>query len=63
LLQDGDISFAKAKQKIDRLKSQTPDADFWTGIYEMLNKHNPDPSGVKEPAANYHPGKKKKRSL
>lgn len=63
LLQDGDISFAKAKQKIDRLKSQTPDAGFWTGIYETLIKHNPDPSNVKEPAAKYHPGKKKKRSL
>lgn len=51
MLQEGDISFVKARQKIDRLKSQNPDAAFWPGIYETLNRHNP--SGVKEPAKKY----------
>lgn len=60
LLQDGDISFAKARQKIDRLKSQTPDAGFWSGIYDALNRHKPDPSSVKEPAASYKTARKRK---
>jgi predicted transposase/invertase (TIGR01784 family) len=63
LLQDGDISFAKAKQKIDKLKSQIPDAHFWPDIYEALNSH--EPGKVKEPTAKYRtrrktPKKKKK---
>jgi hypothetical protein len=56
LLQDGDISFAKAKQKIDKLKSQTPDARFWPDIYESLNSH--EPGKVKEPTAKYRTRRK-----
>jgi predicted transposase/invertase (TIGR01784 family) len=56
LLQDGDISFAKAKQKIDKLKSQTPDAHFWPEIYEALNNH--ELGKVKEPTAKYRTRRK-----
>jgi hypothetical protein len=63
LLQDGDISFTKAKQKIDKLKSRTPDAHFWPDVYQSLNSH--EPGKVKEPTAKYRtrrktPKKKKK---
>jgi predicted transposase/invertase (TIGR01784 family) len=56
MLQDGDISFAKAKQKIDKLKSQRPDAHFWADIYELLNNQNP--GMVKEPKAKYRTRRK-----
>jgi len=58
LLEDGEISLTKARQKIDQLKSKTPDAGFWREIYESLAKYN-DSSQVKEPAAKYRSGKKK----
>ncbi|MEW6712275.1 MAG: hypothetical protein AB1403_20815 [Candidatus Riflebacteria bacterium] len=76
LLEDGEISFTKARQKIDQLKSKTPDAGFWQEIYESLAKFN-DPSQVKEPTAKYRcrrggpprppassnkPGKKKRQT-
>lgn len=56
LLQDGDISYAKAKQKIDILKTQTPDADFWPNIYAALKKH--EPNKLKSPTAKYRTRRK-----
>lgn len=61
LLENGEISFTKAWQKIDQLKSKTPDAGFWQEIYESLAKFK-DPSQVKEPTAKYRPGKKKRQT-
>ncbi|MEW6710037.1 MAG: Rpn family recombination-promoting nuclease/putative transposase [Candidatus Riflebacteria bacterium] len=63
LLEDGEISFEKARQKIDQLKSKNPDADFWNGIYESLFKYNPDLPKVKESPAKYKSHKTKTKKL
>ena len=41
LLQEGEISFEKAEQKIDNLRQQAPDETFWLEIYNSLNNHKP----------------------
>ena len=41
LLDEGDITFNKAKQKLDKLKSENPKADYWNEIYDRLNNYNP----------------------
>jgi flagellar biosynthesis/type III secretory pathway protein FliH len=60
LLKDGDISFEKAQQKIDKLKSKSPDSDFWVSIYKSLQNLNPNATEVNEPAANYKAPRKKR---
>ena len=60
LLVDGDISYKKAKQKLDKLRASSPDSDFWVDIYKSLNDLNPHSSAVNEPIAEYKTKSKKK---
>ena len=53
MLADGDISYDKAKQKLDKLRVVSPNADYWVNICKSLNEHNPNPSVVNEPSVKY----------
>ena len=55
LLADGDISFDKAKLKLDILKSADPKADFWDSIYERLNAFKISSNKFNDPSAEYNP--------
>lgn len=61
LLADGDISFDKAKQKLDILKSADPKADLWDDIYEKLNTFKPSSSKFNEASAEYKPSRDKRK--
>ena len=55
LLADGDITFDKAKLKLDILKSADPKADFWDSIYERLNAFKISSNKFNDPSAEYNP--------